>query len=125
MKKLQITITILMSIFACTAIAQQAEKELPKGVEEIKIQTSAQCEQCKERIEKDMSFEKGIKYVNLDLDTKILTVQYKTAKTDPEKSAKPFLKLGMMPTTYQLILKPMKNYLHAVKRVGMIMSTNN
>ena len=94
MKKLQITITILMSIFACTTIAQQAEKELPKGVEEIKIQTSAQCEQCKERIERDMSFEKGIKYVNLDLDTKILTVQYKTAKTDPEKIRKAVSEIG-------------------------------
>ncbi len=94
MKKLQITISLILSIFTLSVFAQQSEKELPKGVEEIKIQTSAQCEQCKERIEKDMAFEKGVKYVDLDLDTKILTVQYKTAKTDPENLREAVSEIG-------------------------------
>ena len=94
MKKFKLITTILLSIFAISVFAQENQKELPKGVEEIKIQTSAQCEQCKERIEGDMAFEKGVKYVDLDLETKILTIQYKTAKTDPKKLRTAVSKIG-------------------------------
>jgi len=46
------------------------------------IQTSAQCEMCKERIETNLAFEKGIKEVRLDPETKKLSVTYKSSKTD-------------------------------------------
>jgi periplasmic mercuric ion binding protein len=49
------------------------------------IKTSALCEQCKERIERDLSFEKGVKSGVLNLDTKELTVVYNAQKTDPAK----------------------------------------
>lgn len=49
------------------------------------IQTSAVCDMCKERLEHDMAFEKGVKSVELDGDTKILTIVYRKDKTDKEK----------------------------------------
>ena len=49
------------------------------------IKTSAICDQCKERIEHDLSFEKGVKTAVLDLKTKEVTVVYNPAKTDVEK----------------------------------------
>jgi len=49
---------------------------------EVKIRTSAVCETCKETIEHEMSFAKGVKTVTLDLETKIVKVVYNPAKTN-------------------------------------------
>lgn len=70
-----------------------AQQEDPKE-KEIKIQTSAVCGMCEERIEGNMAFEKGVKSVSLDDETKIVTITYKTAKTDPDKLRKAISKLG-------------------------------
>lgn len=51
----------------------------------VSILTSAQCESCKERIEKNIIFTNGVVNANLDLTTKILNVEYKESKTNPEK----------------------------------------
>jgi periplasmic mercuric ion binding protein len=60
----------------------------------LNIKTSAQCSQCKDRIESAMIFEKGIKSVNLDLETKILTVVYKRGKNSDENIRLAVAKLG-------------------------------
>ncbi len=70
--------------------AQEAE---PKE-KEIKIQTTAICGMCEERIESNMAFEKGVKSVELDDKTKIVTITYKTDKTDPKKLREAISKLG-------------------------------
>lgn len=49
---------------------------------EIKIMTSAQCGMCKTRIENGLVYEAGIKNVSLDLESKILTVNYNPNKTN-------------------------------------------
>jgi len=61
---------------------------------EIKIKTSAICGQCKDRIEKGMSYEKGIKDIVLDVDTKSATVTYNPAKTTPADIRKAISRLG-------------------------------
>jgi copper chaperone CopZ len=48
--------------------------------EEVKIKTSAQCEMCKDRIEDKLNYTKGVKYAELDVDSKVLTVKYNTKK---------------------------------------------
>lgn len=65
-----------------------------KKVATIKIKTSAVCGQCKDRIEQGMAYEKGVRDVSLDVDTKIATVKYSTAKTTPEDLRKSISKLG-------------------------------
>ncbi|TAE30874.1 MAG: heavy-metal-associated domain-containing protein [Cytophagales bacterium] len=52
---------------------------------EVKIKTSAVCEMCKERIERNLSFEKGVKEAVLDVDTKVVTVKFNPSKTDVNK----------------------------------------
>ena len=61
---------------------------------EIKIKTSAVCGMCKDRIEQGLAFEKGIKDVSLDVETKIATVKYNPAKTTPDEIRKAISKLG-------------------------------
>ena len=69
-------------------------QEIEKKVDTVEIKTSAICGMCKERLEHDMTFEKGVKSVELDLDTKILTISYKTNKTSKEELKKAVTKIG-------------------------------
>lgn len=71
------TFLLLFLLVSSTAVFAQ------KDVETITIQTSAVCEMCKETIEKEMAYTKGVTSATLDVETAILTVSYKTAKTDP------------------------------------------
>jgi periplasmic mercuric ion binding protein len=61
---------------------------------EVKIKTSAICGTCKKAIEHDLRFEKGVKEVSLDLDTKVVTVVYNPNKTDEEKIRIAITKIG-------------------------------
>ncbi|MFM6946570.1 MAG: heavy-metal-associated domain-containing protein [Flavobacteriales bacterium] len=48
----------------------------------ISIQTSAQCGDCKQRIETTLNQTKGVVYAELNLETKVVEVKFKPAKTD-------------------------------------------
>ena len=50
--------------------------------ETVKIKTSAICEMCKERIEKNLALTKGVAKSDLNLDDKVITVEYDAAKID-------------------------------------------
>lgn len=83
-------ILLILSLFSVSALWAQEDPAKAQPVKvadgyQVKIMTSAVCEMCKETIEKDLTFEKGVKEVNLDVETKILTVVYKPKKTDPLK----------------------------------------
>jgi mercuric ion binding protein len=54
------------------------------GDKEIKIKTSAICEMCKARIERNLGLSKGVKESNLNLTDKVVTVKYNPNKTTPE-----------------------------------------
>lgn len=51
---------------------------------EIKIKTSAICEMCKARIERNLGLSKGVKESNLNLSNKVVTVRYNPNKTTPD-----------------------------------------
>jgi periplasmic mercuric ion binding protein len=87
MRKLSVIFTIV-SIFIFSGFVS-AQKD-----EEVKIQTSGQCGMCKARIEKALSYEKGIVNSDFDLETKIVTVIYKPSKTNPDKIRIAISKLG-------------------------------
>ena len=81
---------ILGALFFGTSVLAQDKK----NSEEITIKTSAICGMCKERIEHDMSYAKGVKSVSLDLETKDLTVNYNPKKTTPGELRKAVSKIG-------------------------------
>ncbi len=87
-QKVIVLLFVLLSVTVCVS----AQKK-PNG-QELKIQTSAQCDQCKERIEKALAYEKGVKSSDLDLETKILTVWYSEKKTTPDKIRKAVADVG-------------------------------
>jgi copper chaperone CopZ len=58
------------------------------------IQTSAQCGDCKERIEGKLNYTKGIKFAELDNQTKIVTVKYDPKKIDLVAIKQTIAKIG-------------------------------
>ena len=94
MKKLVIIITLFTISFSIHA-----------QVEKVKIKTSAICGMCKNAIESDLAFEKGVKSSEVDLDTKILTVTYNAKKTDADKIRERITKVGYHADSLQRDLK--------------------
>ena len=84
MKKLMI---ILFSVLTVNAWAQK---------ETVKILTSASCVGicCKDRIEQEMQFTRGVTGVDFDIESQVLTVTFKTKKTDADKLRKAISLIG-------------------------------
>ena len=81
-------IIILFSILTVNAWAQK---------ETVNILTSASCFEgacCKERIEEEMQFTRGVTAVDLDIESQVLTVTFKTKKTDADKLRKAISLIG-------------------------------
>ena len=87
MKYLTILITAL--IFAVATPVKVAAQS-----EEIYIQTTAQCQECKEIIEKALINEKGVRFAELDIKTKKAKVIYNPKKTTPEQLRVVISKVG-------------------------------
>lgn len=79
-------------LFSAGVSAQDKQKK--KKVETIEIQSSVVCGMCEERVIENMAFEKGVKDVKVDLETKMITIEYKTNKTDEETLKKAITKIG-------------------------------
>jgi len=71
-----------------------AQSSKAKQNVEVKIVTSAQCDMCKQRIEKALAYAKGVKSSNLDTKTKTITVKYNPAKTNPDVIRLEITKIG-------------------------------
>lgn len=87
MKNIRISIIILLAFLfsSLEGIAQ---------VDTVKIATSSLCSTCKKKIEHDLSFEKGVKKSEVDIDTKVVTVIFDSKKTNPDKIRMAITKSG-------------------------------
>lgn len=75
-KFLTIIFTFLVTVISTQTFAQNTKET------EVKIKTSAQCDMCKDRIEEALAFTKGVTYADLDVESKIATVRFKTSKNN-------------------------------------------
>lgn len=70
-----------------------AQKKSSK-TETVEIKSSVVCGMCEDRVKKDLAFEKGVRSVEVNLETKIITVEFNPKKTDKEKIKKAITKIG-------------------------------
>ena len=89
MKFFAFSLLTLLSISGAAALAQTAPVAAAttttktKGAEQVQFKTSAVCDMCKARLEKSLAYEKGVQAAHLDVPSKVLTVTYNPAKTNP------------------------------------------
>ena len=81
---------IFIALFSILTINTWAQKET------VQIKTSAECVAncCKDRIEEEMQFTKGVTAVNLNIESQVLTVTFKTKKNSVENIRKIISNLG-------------------------------
>ena len=87
MKKI---IIIALLFISCITLGQKKQT-----VDTVYIKTSALCDDCKERIETALNFQKGVKYAELNLETKVATCVYKPSKVSLNE-----LRLALIRTGY-------------------------
>lgn len=82
----KLSVLFLFSVISIGSVLAQTK--------EIIIQTTAQCGECKEIIEKALMAEKGVKMAELDIKSKQAKVVYNEKKTNPEQLRKAIAKVG-------------------------------
>jgi len=80
---------LLIGAFVLPNHAKAAE-----ATKELKIKTSAQCEMCQDRIQTKMSKVTGVNKAVLDLNDKVLTVNYDPGKITPDEVRKAVTNIG-------------------------------
>jgi periplasmic mercuric ion binding protein len=84
----------LLVIIVTAIISLHSFGQKSSGIDSVKILTSVQCEMCVERVTETLAFEKGVKSVDVDLDTKYVTVGFKSNKTTADKIRQAIAKVG-------------------------------
>jgi copper chaperone CopZ len=74
-----------MCAFAAGLAAQDKKAEKKKKTEEVTFTVNMTCDNCKAKIERHISWEKGVKDLKVNLDKKQVTVKYDPAKTTEDK----------------------------------------
>ena len=92
MKNLKVVL-LIVGVFFITNVVNAQDKKQKKN-ETVKYWVSMDCAGCKAKVEKNIAYEKGIKDLVVDLETKTVTINYKTKKTDPQKIEKALQELG-------------------------------
>lgn len=70
------------------------QAKVANKTETVTYDVSLHCDGCKERIEKNISWEKGVKQLNVDLAHKQVTIKYDPNKNDKDRLKKAIEKLG-------------------------------
>ena len=103
MKKL---ILLTFALFLAVLTQAQAIKEVVFTTE-----PDIHCENCVNKIKNNLRFEKGVKAINPDLNTKLVTIQYDSEKTNPENLIKAFARIKYKAT----VVEPKKEVEKEVK----------
>lgn len=81
---------VSLCMFVCMSVTLFAQK----GTETVVLNANVTCEGCKNKIEKNIAYEKGVTSVTADYVKKTVTIVYRTDKTTKEKLSEALTKLG-------------------------------
>lgn len=87
MKKLLLALAVAaVAVLLLTSGKTQSREAL--------YQTNIHCKNCAAKIQDNVSFEKGVKDLTIDVDAKTVRIVYNPSKTDVKKLAEAIRKLG-------------------------------
>ncbi|MDR2628078.1 MAG: heavy-metal-associated domain-containing protein [Dysgonamonadaceae bacterium] len=93
MKNVVILIMALITGLGLSAQEKQ-DKSKKKKSETVTFAVNIHCDNCKVKIEKNISWEKGVKNLRVDPEKKTVTIVYNPQKTTEENLKKAIEKLG-------------------------------
>ena len=96
------TRTIIMTAMLFLGLSSTVNAKDLKGDKksEVTFLVSMTCENCQKRIEDNISFEKGVTGLDVNLPQKTVTIKYRKDKTTPDKLKVAIRKLGYTVTPF-------------------------
>lgn len=94
--KIFLLATTLLLSFGVDVNAQKKDDKK----ESVEFDVSMTCDNCKKRIERTVSFEKGVTDMKVDLPEKTVFIEYRKDKTNSDKLQKVIEKLGYTVTLH-------------------------
>ena len=95
--KIIFVVCLAFAVSISAAYGQDGKTEKKSGkAEKFKVVTfdvNLHCHGCKEKVEKNIPWEKGVKDLKVDLDNKTVKITYDSGKTNEEKLKKSIEKL--------------------------------
>ena len=85
---------MLFSVLMLTAVGQEKEQKRDPMAFMV-VKTYAMCNMCKEMLERDLIFEKGIHKATVDMENFEIMVDYNPKKTDKDKVRAAIAKMGV------------------------------
>ena len=95
--QLRLVLWVVLLFGAFTAAEAKPEKKT------VTFSVNIHCENCKQKIERNLAYEKGVLDLDVSLEKHTVTVTYNAAKTDVQKITDALKKLG-----YEVKLQPKK-----------------
>lgn len=89
MKKFLLALAVAAAAVMLLTSAKPKDKS-----REVLFQTNLHCKNCAAKIQDNVSFEKGVKDLSINVDAKTVRIVYNPAKTDAGKLAEAIRKLG-------------------------------
>lgn len=86
--------TFILAFFSFANVNAQTTAPATTKNSVVKIKTSGECEMCKKTIESTVGKMTGVKKATLDIESKVLTVEYNAKKTSPDKIRKAISNIG-------------------------------
>jgi len=83
--KINLIVGLCFTLFCTLAFNGHGQKEKSKKSVDIVISTSAECSQCKKRLEEKLNYTKGVRFAELDVPSRRLTVRYSPLKISDEQ----------------------------------------
>ena len=93
MRTVKIILATIAILFATNLVSAQSQKDDSK-VAQVVFSVNIHCHNCEQKIKENIPFEKGVKELTTDLEKKLVTITYRTDKTDKESLKKSIEKLG-------------------------------
>ena len=90
MKMKRLILMLVLLVVANLAVCAQGKNE-----KTVVFQADLHCESCKAKVEKNIPFEKGVKDLKVDLETKTITITFRSDKNTEENLKKAIEKLNI------------------------------
>ena len=77
-----------------TAAVEQQKKKKTKEIKEVNFNVYLHCDDCVEKVNENIAFEKGVKDLHVCLEDQIVSIKYDASKTSEETLKAAIEKLG-------------------------------
>jgi Cd2+/Zn2+-exporting ATPase len=93
-KTITMILAVAMAFAATCTVSADAQNKKKKELKEVNFNVYLHCEDCVEKVNENIAFEKGVKGLEVSLENQTVLIKYDVAKTSEDKLKAAIEKLG-------------------------------